>query len=105
MHADSTKYCVYVLWLSGFSTPSIACWTGLSEGQVRGLVGRSPWHDRQHIALNERQRLLDDYRAVRLGEDGAAIDGGLLDGIDWVSRHGDAAHGAPIELVQTASAA
>ena len=84
MHSDKAKYCTYVLWLSGCSKQTIACWTGLAESQVRGIIYRSPWHDRSAIPGEMRQRLLDDYRAVRFNEDGTSLDGGLLDGHDWV---------------------
>ncbi|CDP50342.1 hypothetical protein [Paradevosia shaoguanensis] len=86
MHSDKAKYCTYVLWLSGCSRQTIAGWTGLAESQVRGIVSRSPWHNRTSIPREERQRLLQDYRAVRFNGDGTAIDGGLLDRHDWVPR-------------------
>ena len=86
MCSDAEKYSIYVLWLSGCSHTAIARLTGLAESQVRGIVSRSPWRNRTCIPREERQRLLEDYRVVRLDDDGLPIDGGLLDRHDWVPR-------------------
>lgn len=85
MHSDQAKYCAYVLWLSGCSKQTIACWTGLPESRVISIISRSPWRKRADLSVSERQRLIDEYRAVRLDEEGRPLDGGLLDAHDWVS--------------------
>ena len=86
MHTEQAAYCVYVLWLSGYSKRSVAERTGLSESRVRGIISRSPWRRRIDLAFEERQHLLDDYRAVRLDGCGRSIDDGLLDSFDWQCR-------------------
>lgn len=86
MSADATKFSAYVLWISGYSPQAIACWIGVSQDRIRGIIGRSPWRDRDRLSLSERQRLLQDFRVVRTGDDGSALDGGLLDEHDWTTR-------------------
>lgn len=86
MSADATKFSTYVLWISGYSPQAIACWVGVSQDRIRGIIGRSPWRDRDRLSLSERQRLLQDFHVVRTGDDGSALDGGLLDKHDWATR-------------------
>jgi len=83
MHTEQAAYCVYVLWLSGYSKRTVAERTGLSESRVRGIISRSPWRRRADFTLVERQHLVEDYRAVRLDGCGRPIDDGVLDSFDW----------------------
>ncbi|NTD85457.1 hypothetical protein [Agrobacterium tumefaciens] len=63
------------------SEPKIAAATLKRPKQVAGIVGRSPYANRSAMTDAERQKALDELASVRIGDDGKAIDGGVLDKI------------------------
>lgn len=78
-HSDRTVYVAWVLWLIGMSEAKIATVLLKRRKQIAGLIGRSPYANRSGMSDAERQRHLDVLAGARFGEDGAPVDGGLLD--------------------------
>lgn len=78
-YTEAQRYVCWVLWVTGFSIPMIAKVLGLRNKQVAGLVTRSPYPNRSALTEEERQKSLDELLAVRIGDDGRPIDGGLLE--------------------------
>jgi hypothetical protein len=78
-HTDRTTYVAWVLWLIGMSQTSIARVLLKRRKQIAGIVDRSPYAKRSAMSDGERQRAVDELLAVRFGEDGQPIDGGVLD--------------------------
>lgn len=81
-HADGVVYTVWVLWLIGMSLTSIGAATLKRRKQIAGIIARSPYTNRSAMTDEERQQAIDELIAVRHCEnDGAAMDGGILDRI------------------------
>jgi hypothetical protein len=78
-HADGTVYTIWVLWLIGMSEPKIAAATLKRSKQIAGIVGRSPYKNRSAMSDLDRQKHLNELAAIRIGDDGKPIDGGILD--------------------------
>lgn len=78
-HSDRTAYVAWVLWLIGMSERGIAAALLKRRKQIAGIVGRSPYANRSAMSDEERKQKLDELVAVRFGDDGEPIDGGLLD--------------------------
>ncbi|WP_310203366.1 hypothetical protein [Ancylobacter sp. 3268] len=68
-----------MLWLIGMSQSSIAAVLLKRRKQVAGIVDRSPYAKRSEMTDAERQAAINELLAVRLGEDGKTVDGGILD--------------------------
>lgn len=81
-HGDATRYCVYVLWIIGYSVRSIAIILGLRTKQVAGIIAKSDYSNRSAMTDQERKLVLADLEDIR-NDDGAPLDGGLLDKIKW----------------------
>ena len=82
-HDEGTKFIAYALWLAGYSAGIIGHWLGMRRPQALGLCQRSPWGNRAAMSLQERQKALDELRAIRIGADGRPLDGGRLSRFDW----------------------
>ena len=78
-HTDRAVYIVWALWLIGMSEASIASVVLKRRKQIAGIVTRSPYANRSAMSKEGRQAALDELLAVRMGEDGKPIDGGILD--------------------------
>ncbi|MDR6954173.1 hypothetical protein J2X65_003541 [Ancylobacter sp. 3268] len=61
------------------SQSSIAAVLLKRRKQVAGIVDRSPYAKRSEMTDAERQAAINELLAVRLGEDGKTVDGGILD--------------------------
>lgn len=60
---------------------SIAAVVMKRRKQIAGIVGRSPYANRSAMTKEQRQAALDELIAVRFGDDGKPVDGGILDRI------------------------
>lgn len=78
-HSDRTVYVAWALWLIGLSERKIAAVLLKRPKQIAGIVNRSDYANRSGMTDAERQAALDELAAVRHGDDGKAIDGGILD--------------------------
>jgi hypothetical protein len=81
-HPDSTRYCVWCLWLIGLGSASIAKLLLVPRSSVASIVSRSEYVDRGSMSDQQRQVFLDELRSIRF-EDGQPLDGGRLDRISW----------------------
>lgn len=71
---------IYVLWLIGFSQRAIAASIGLRTKQVAGIVsGSKEYCDRAAMSDEQRAAFLAELLAIRVGDDGAKLDRGMLD--------------------------
>lgn len=75
---DRVRYIVYVLYLGGFSLSMIGTRVGLRTKQVAGVVANSEFTNRAAMTLDERNAKLAELKAIRRGEDGRDLDGGIL---------------------------
>lgn len=80
-HTDRDVYVAWVLWVIGMSERSIATVLMKRPKQIAGLVNRSPYANRSAMTDGERESELKGLLAIRIGENGKPIDGGLLDRI------------------------
>lgn len=78
---------IYVLWLVGFSQRAIAASMRLRTKQVSGILENSPGYAcRADMSDARRTELLAELIAIRVGEDGTKIDGGMLDRVSLKLR-------------------
>ena len=78
-HSEGTIYAAWVLWLIGRTEPEIAYLLGKKPKQIAGIVTRSPYRNRSAMTIEARQAHLDELIAVRVGDNGKPLDGGILD--------------------------
>jgi hypothetical protein len=81
-HSDAAKYIAIVFWTAGYSASTIANIMGLRRAQALALVQKAGVIERATAADDERRRLLQELKEIRF-EDGAALDGGVLDRFEW----------------------
>lgn len=81
-HGDRVKYAACVLWLIGHSERAIAAVLGLRTKQVAGIIGRSEYAGRAFMPEEIRTEKLKELQDIRF-EDGKALDGGLLDNVEF----------------------
>lgn len=78
-HSEQAIYVAWVLWVIGVSEAGIAGVLGKRRKQIAGIVNRSDYANRSAMSIAERQAALGELLKVRFGDDGKAIDGGMLD--------------------------
>lgn len=77
-HPDHIIYCVWILWLVGFSESKIGMAVGLRKGQVSGLINQSDYRNRAAMGDEKRQDEYVKLLSKRYDKDGQPIDQGLL---------------------------
>lgn len=85
-HGEDVKYIAYVLWLVGFSERSISIVLRIRKKQAAGIISASGYANRSAMTIGERQRKLDELRAIRFDDDGFALDRGRLDRCTFEAR-------------------
>lgn len=68
-----------MLWLIGMSEAKIGAVVLKGKKQISGIVGRSPYANRSSMSDADRQSKLNELAEIRVGDDGKAVDGGILD--------------------------
>lgn len=75
---DRTRYIVFVLYMAGFTMSLIAQRVSLRTKQVAGIIASSEFTNRAAMSIEERDAKLAELKAIRKGEDGRDLDGGIL---------------------------
>ncbi|EBV3599776.1 hypothetical protein BO068_004765 [Escherichia coli] len=79
-HDEGLRYVIHVLWLTGFSARAIAAQLKMRTKQVAGIIdGSDLYRNRAAMTEQERAGCLQDLEQIRMSDDGAKLDRGLLD--------------------------
>lgn len=81
-HGEDVKFVIYVLWLIGHSERTVAKVVNLRTKQVAGIIHRSEYAGRAFMTDAIRTEKLKELADIRM-EDGAPLDGGLLDRVEF----------------------
>lgn len=85
-HDENDRYIIYVMWLVGYSQRLIAFALKMRSKQIAGIIQNSDYRDRASMSDDDRADRLAELEAIRIGECGAKLDGGVLDKIGFQIR-------------------